>query len=83
MLGMQSVASVCNEFIDLGIFWPQAIDRAKKTHANRAAKFSWGEILGLQLLDLDPTIHADRDDPLSTYSQKWAFFDSPSPLHAL
>ena len=37
-LGMQSVASVCNEFIDLGIFWPQAIDRAKKTHANRPAK---------------------------------------------
>ena len=43
MLGMQSVASVCNEFIDLGIFWPRAIDRAKKTHANRPAKIFRGK----------------------------------------
>ena len=50
-LGMQSVASVCNEFIDLGIFWPQAIDRAKKTHTNRLAKSFRGKILGLQWYD--------------------------------
>ena len=37
-----TLVAVCKEFIDLGIFWPRAIDRAKKTHANRLAPFFGG-----------------------------------------